>query len=423
MIITLALRNFLRQWNRYQVLLTALTLGFAILFVILGTTNGMNVALREKAARYFSGEIVVIEATWQRLILEESAVWKALKAEPGLENLTRRSEYMQNDATLFFAGQSIRQKKLVGVDFQVELNAFGSMDYVSGGSPSPSDASALLISQASATRLGAQVGDDVVVVVGNQFGQKNSISLVVKGIFRDSSFFGYASYLNLGTMNRLMGRSLEGVTSLGGSLRAGYGVAEVSHRLRAALGPTAAFSPVVKTRGDLQKVLDQATNAPRVAVVTLDANLAQITAILNALLIVTWVTVGMFLAIVLIGVSNTYRMVVFERTREIGTLRALGMTRTRLGLLFTSEASFLGLFGALAGSVLGLGLLSLASLVNLGNNSLAQMFLVAGHLRPEVPFEQIAWSLLALIAAAMLGALAPALHGAQMTPANALRME
>jgi ABC-type antimicrobial peptide transport system permease subunit len=115
--------------------------------------------------------------------------------------------------------------------------------------------------------------------------------------------------------------------------------------------------------------------------------------------------------------------VVFERTREIGTLRALGMTRTRLGLLFTSEASFLGLFGALAGSVLGLGLLSLASLVNLGSNSLAQMFLVAGHLRPEVPFEQIAWSLLALIAAAMLGALAPALHGAQMTPANALRME
>ena len=54
-------------------------------------------------------------------------------------------------------------------------------------------------------------------------------------------------------------------------------------------------------------------------------------------------------AIVLFTVGNTMSMAVFERTAEIGTLRAMGLRRSGIRRLFMSEALLLGVIGAVTG--------------------------------------------------------------------------
>src|SRR5208283_885348 len=58
------------------------------------------------------------------------------------------------------------------------------------------------------------------------------------------------------------------------------------------------------------------------------------------------------IVIVVMSTVNTMGMAVLERTREIGTLRALGLKRRGVSILFAMEGSLLGLLGALVGVVL-----------------------------------------------------------------------
>jgi putative ABC transport system permease protein len=58
------------------------------------------------------------------------------------------------------------------------------------------------------------------------------------------------------------------------------------------------------------------------------------------------------LVIVVMSTVNTMGMAVLERTKEIGTLRALGLKRRGVSLLFAMEGGLLGLFGSFIGVVL-----------------------------------------------------------------------
>jgi putative ABC transport system permease protein len=58
------------------------------------------------------------------------------------------------------------------------------------------------------------------------------------------------------------------------------------------------------------------------------------------------------LVIVLMTTINTMGMAILERTREIGTLRALGLKRRGVSLLFAMEGAFLGFFGGVLGVIL-----------------------------------------------------------------------
>ena len=60
--------------------------------------------------------------------------------------------------------------------------------------------------------------------------------------------------------------------------------------------------------------------------------------------------------IALIGIVNTLMLSVFERTREIGLLRAVGMKRRQVRAMIRSEAVIVGLFGGVLGIVRGTAL-------------------------------------------------------------------
>ena len=56
--------------------------------------------------------------------------------------------------------------------------------------------------------------------------------------------------------------------------------------------------------------------------------------------------------IIMVGITNTFRIIMFERIKEIGTMRSMGMQRGEVRNLFLFEALFIALGGAIAGLAL-----------------------------------------------------------------------
>jgi putative ABC transport system permease protein len=79
------------------------------------------------------------------------------------------------------------------------------------------------------------------------------------------------------------------------------------------------------------------------------------TAQINTLLGLIYALLGLSLVIATLGVINTLALSVVERTREIGLLRAIGLTRGQLRRVITIESVATTVFGAILGIVLGLG--------------------------------------------------------------------
>ncbi len=114
-----------------------------------------------------------------------------------------------------------------------------------------------------------------------------------------------------------------------------------------------------------------------------------------------------------VGVMNTVLMSVFERTREIGVLRAVGWRRRRILEQILSESLVLSLLGGLIGIALGVGLVLLLAQIPLAGQ------LMKGSFRPVI----FAQAVLVALGLGALGGFYPALRATQFQPAEALRYE
>ncbi len=128
---------------------------------------------------------------------------------------------------------------------------------------------------------------------------------------------------------------------------------------------------------------------------------------------VAWGTSSIALLIGILGIANTMAMSVFERTREIGILRALGWKRRHVILLILTEAAALGLAGGFLGIAAGWGALRLLS-------ALPQ---TASIVSASVSPLYLAESLLIAIASGVAAGIYPAWRGARLSPVEALRYE
>ena len=92
---------------------------------------------------------------------------------------------------------------------------------------------------------------------------------------------------------------------------------------------------------------------PAVTVTTTSDQIANAVTQVNALLVLFTGLLSLALLIAILGIANTLALSIVERTREIGLLRAVGMSRAQVRWMITDEAVATALFGALLGSVLG----------------------------------------------------------------------
>jgi ABC-type antimicrobial peptide transport system permease subunit len=136
------------------------------------------------------------------------------------------------------------------------------------------------------------------------------------------------------------------------------------------------------------------------------------------------------LVVASIGIVNTLLMAIYERTREIGVMKAVGSTRRQIGAMFTMEATLLGFFGGLVGLGVGWGFGRLANYVlheglQVGNTTLIQGFLAD---YPQFDVSVFTVDILILVMAvttgvAFLAGLYPAWRASRLNPIKALRTE
>jgi len=108
--------------------------------------------------------------------------------------------------------------------------------------------------------------------------------------------------------------------------------------------------------GMYNAVNNATTPYPNVGVQTRAQYEASQVAGVNKLLGVVYALLALAVLIAMIGIVNTLLLSVFERTHEIGLLRAVGMKRRQIRAMIRSEAVILALFGAVIGIVVGTGL-------------------------------------------------------------------
>ena len=126
----------------------------------------------------------------------------------------------------------------------------------------------------------------------------------------------------------------------------------------------------------------------------------------------------LLVAIVLISILNVMIMAVYERIKEIGTLTAIGTLPGKIRTMFLMEGLFLGFFGSVAGSIIGVILIIATKFAHItiafGRN---ENILID----PAIPFDQMALITLVSTIVAVLASLQPAIKASHMDPIDALR--
>lgn len=140
------------------------------------------------------------------------------------------------------------------------------------------------------------------------------------------------------------------------------------------------------------------------------------------------IMMGVFMLIILgalgFGIVNTMLMVILERTRELGMLMAIGMTKRRVFMMIMLETLFLALVGALIGEVLSMLLIHYYGIKGIDISSMAEGMESVGYSAITFPvleayrYFQIT---LMVIIIGILASIYPAVKGLKLDPAEAIR--
>jgi putative ABC transport system permease protein len=402
-LLQLAARNILRTKARSALTFGAIFLGVLLSILLSGFGNGFSMLMRNDIVYSKVGAIQVHRRGYadvrdsQPLDLdmeEGGALVARIRAVPGVRAVTPRlvfSGLINNgaDATTYIAR---------GIDpvAEYEVLTWAKTD-VAGKPLDRQRPAAGIMGSELAAALGLALGDTAILQAASKGGQQNALDLEIVGTLDNANAFEAKRFLHVPLafaqgLLRMPGRVTEYAIGVDDLER----LEPVAAALRAAVGP----DYEVETWTQLQ---------PNVADVIRFQG------------VVVGLIGGVFLIIVIFGVVNSMVMSVLERTREIGTMMALGVTRGTISGLFVCEAALLALVGGLSGAAMARGTEGLIGV--LGGIPVSPPGITVERFRlvPHAPSNM----LLAALGAAVLGALAaaayPAWKAARLRPVEALR--
>ena len=429
-----ALRNLFLQRKRYALMALAVAVGFMLITVLTGLSYGALETIKTKAARYFSGHIIVygFKDTEEDSDINISDTKKYVKiinqARLPLRTVSPRSIYYGREVRLFFGGNYIRLLRVIGVDFETEGKELAKLPFTEGGIEKMTGAESrngIIISTEVSRLLGCRIGDDVIIYLRTEEGQYSTANMIVQGIFDEANIFGYAAYMNRADLNILMDKKPDWATEIAVYAKEGYNIPILTEKLRLSFAKVMDTAPSLKTRHDFSSFRsgNLGNKNEVVAVMSVDAQLEQLKSLLDAFLVCTYFVLFVFLVIVMIGILNTYRVIVYERTREIGTMRAIGMQASDVKRIFLYEAAALALIASAFGFVLGLVTFHFVGLFDLSKVTAAGMFTENGRLQYFIGLRSVALNLLFMLVAVVAAAWRPADQASKMPPAQALRKD
>lgn len=215
------------------------------------------------------------------------------------------------------------EKGVVGADMTT-LDDLMAVGVQSGDPVASANASSILMTQEAATENGVVVGDEITV----EFAATGEQTLTVGAVYENEFIIGHYM-IDLSAWEQYFDSQNDSVISAAVADGVDASAAD------AALAPLEAEFPqlVFETRQEFNDRLEGQ---------------------LDNFLIIINVMLGLAIIIALLGITNTMALSVLERTREIGLMRAIGMTRRQTKGMIRLEAGVVSLFGALLGVVVGL---------------------------------------------------------------------
>ncbi|MCY7372406.1 MAG: FtsX-like permease family protein [Spirochaetaceae bacterium] len=365
----LARDNAQRNPRRTAATSSALMVGLALVAAFGVLAASINSSIGGLIDRALGSDYVVTAA--QQLPFGAS-VARDIEALPDVESVTRqRFGAAQVDGSTVFIGAA--DPASLATSIQVDYSAGDAAGLVDG----------LLVDEPTATSKGVTIGDTVDMV----FLGGSTATLPIAGIYQPNGALGqYVVSLDTWEAN-------------GGDTRDSFLYVNLKDDVDAA---------------DAAPVIERTLKAyPNVDLLDQAGFKDQQRGQVNQLLFLIYALLALAILIAVLGIVNTLALAVIERTREIGLLRAVGMSRRQLRLMVRLESVVISVFGAVLGLGLGVlfGVLLQRSLAGQGISDLA------------IPWGSL---VLFLVVAAVIGVLAaiwPARRAARLDVLRAITTE
>lgn len=401
-LLKMAFRDLGRNRRRSFFSALALGIGLALLLLMASVVTGEMRGAMDSSIKLQSGHVQVRAKTydenktslkWEDLIVNPDQIAAQIAALSPVQVATPR---LFASGIVASADTSVGVR-IIGIDPSSSANDPYRNGVVSGAFLSTDDREGLLMGQPLADNLGLKTGDKINLLVNTSNGDVSEQAFVIRGIYSTHT---------------------------------------------PAFDQSSIFLPLAKA----QAIAQAENHASTIFVLLKDRD--QTAAVAAALQggnyqIVTWEqlnqllsqtqdlsnTYMMFLYLIVLGITatviiNTLIMSVFERTREIGILSAVGMRGSRIMAMFFAESSLLAVGGIVMGLVLGGLLVAYATQYGfyIGNisGSMSGMLLgerIYGYLTMN---DAITLTIAAFVVT-LLAALYPAMLAARMEPVQALR--
>ncbi|UTC48251.1 ABC transporter permease [Treponema vincentii] len=439
-ILKIAFRNLNRQKRRSMLLVIAIVFAFLIVTLIDGLSAGARKSLEYQIAKIIGGHVYVTGAEKAADKTEDDKANEYLPPESvELVNKIIKEEKIdalyttvrvQRYGTLIFAGNQLTAQ-IAGCKFDEEEALRNSFAFKEGGWENVTIENALFIPQKTAEALNVALNDVILYEMITLSGQATVAEFQIAGIYQDQSQFDQQQfYANFDYLNKIAELPKGSASQMGIFLKNENqqdAVASIFEKRLAEYGPVTSrelamqFNPTSPGQELLRQLNDGKWDGTKYAVMTFYDFAPQMVTLSQT---IQWVSFGVLLVLLLvtmIGISNTFRMVVHERKGEIGTMRSCGVSRGKVSLLFLAEAGFLSVIGAVAGFVLALLVMLIISLIPISIDSVLSMLTTNGHFLWILSPTVICLKFLLTAFLAILAALGPAIRAANMIPAEALR--
>jgi len=399
----IALRNFLRNGRRYLLLGLAVAAGFFVVCCLQSLVAGLALQINVRGARYYGGNVIVTRPKGSTdaatLRSQDRFILNAISRSGVRPLAISHRTHLGGSGVVFFNGESVTMRRVIGMDWSAEAPMLNRLTVVEGDTAGMNDPNGVMISDVTARRLGARVGDQVTLQVQRDAGAINTVPLWVKAVFREASIFGfYTLYVDRHVLNRVLGFDRDYSATIGIYLPDLRGADRAATEVNRALDGRFSAAPLLSFMSELRTLLE-------------------------ALGLVSYGILALLAVVIAVGILNLYRVLIYERVREIGTMRAIGVQRRQVRALILWEAAYLAVSGIVAGLAASAVALWAVSLVRLRAGAGLDIFLNQGHLSWVMYADTLAGDALLIAAMVLLGAVNPAQAAQKTDPVVSLRTE
>ncbi|HET8938657.1 MAG TPA: FtsX-like permease family protein [Polyangiales bacterium] len=318
------------------------------------------------------------------------------------------------------------QAGISGVDIANEPRLRAVLDVYEGNLDELSQPNTIVLFEQQSKRLDVKVGDAITISATTGRGVANTLDCRVVALARDvgllSSFNVIVSAESLRILYQLR-PDVTGVIQVYVKPRFVEKLAPVAAHLREILEKAGYRLMEPDPRAfwfKFQAVSREDWTGQKLDVTSWEDELSFIMWTYRALQALSFILMVILIGIMVAGIMNTLWIAIRERTREIGTLRAIGMQKFGVARLFLLEASMLGVIGAVVGVALGAVVTWLINSANIHVPTSVQLFLMRDTLRLTIEPVTLVFAVIMITFVTGAAAIYPSIRAASRKPVDAM---